>query len=300
MYVAHLANTFDSTESIPEAFPDDSLRPEETQGDAANSQNILLLGSDTRGELENIDNAGGQHSDTMMVAHISGDRKSIQIMSLMRDSWVEVPGKGERKINAALSLGGVPLAVQTVESLIGVRIDHVAIVDFSGFEGMTNALGGVQLDNPIAFEPYHLKGAYFNKGRINLDGEQALAFVRERYAFKDGDYQRVRNQQLFIKALVGEVMTAETLTNPVTVSNLVGAVAPFMKVDKEFTSAYAASLGFELRDVRGSDMTFFTMPTLGTGMVGSQSIVRVDFDALETVKKHFREDTLLGYTPKKK
>ena len=300
VYVAHIANTFDSTESIEKAFPEESTRPEVTVGDAAKSQNILLLGSDTRGSLESIDNASGQLSDTMMVAHISGDRKSIQIMSLMRDSWVEIPGKGTRKINAALSLGGVPLAVQTVESLIGVRIDHVAIVDFAGFEGMTNALGGVSLTNPIAFDSSHMKGRRFEQGPLSLNGKEALAFVRERYAFSDGDYQRVRNQQAFIKALVGKVLTAETLTNPVTISNLVGAVAPFMKVDKDFTSTYAASLGFELRDVRSDNMTFFTMPTLGTAMVGSQAIVRVNFDELENVKKHFREDTLLGYVPPKR
>ncbi len=298
VYAFSLAQRLDSVIKIDDVFPDDAVRPPVAQIEGPAAQNILLLGSDTRGSIGGtLLGAKGTRSDTMMIVHIPADRQNIQVMSLMRDFWVDIPGHGKAKLNAALAYGGIPLAVQTIEGIIDSRIDHVAIVDFQGFEGITNALGGVTIDNPIAFNPTHLKGQHFDKGKITLNGEQALAFVRERYAFVDGDYQRVRNQQLFIKAVMGETLSRETLTNPVTISDLVGAIAPFMAVDEGLSSGYAASLGFELRDIRVDDVTFFTMPTLGTGREGSQSIVRVNWDEVAKIQAAFKDDTLDAYVP---
>jgi LCP family protein required for cell wall assembly len=299
IYAATLSQKFESSETLTEVFPDETLRPapvEVEEEEAATAQNILLLGSDTRGRISgSLGSASGNRSDTMMVVHMSADRKNIHVMSIMRDSWVTIPGRGEAKMNAALAYGGVPLVVQTVEGLINARIDHVAVVDFTGFQGITDALGGVTVNNAIAFSR---KGEHFAQGPLNLNGTQALVFVRERYAFQDGDYQRVRNQQAFIRAVMDKTLTRETLTNPVTISNLVGAIAPYMAIDEGLTSAYAAGLGFELRDIRSDDVTFFTMPTLGTGNVSGQSIVRVDYEQLEIIKEHFRADTLAQYEPK--
>src|SRR5690606_18774899 len=115
----------------------------------------------------------------------------------------------------------------------------------------------------------HLRGAVFEKGKLSLNGTEALAFVRERYAFVDGDYQRVRNQQAFIKAVLKKTLSAETLTNPVKVSNLVSSVAPFIAVDSGFNSGYFAPLALELRDLRAEDVRLFTVPTYGTGREGA-------------------------------
>ena len=230
-----------------------------------------------------------------MVMHVSADRKTIQVMSIMRDSWVPVAGHGDTKVNAALSYGGVPLVVQTVEGLINVRIDHVAIVDFQGFKYITDALGGVSIDNPTAFNS---RGSQFDAGPIQLNGDQALIFVRDRYSFSDGDYQRVRNQQLFIKSVIKMTLSAQTLTNPVKINSLIGALVPYIAVDKGLDSAYVATLGYELRTVRLGDIKFFTMPTLGTGMVAGQSIVRVDWNELAAIKERFRADTLNSYEAK--
>lgn len=301
-YAFTLSRTFDdSTEKIEEAFPDETSRPPVavTEGTDAVSQNILLLGSDTRGAVdEDIDELRGQRSDAIMVLHIPADRKRAYVMSIMRDSWVEIPGRGEAKVNAALSLGGVPLVVQTVESLISARIDHVAIIDFEGFKGLTDALGGVEVDNPIPFSPRHLKGAYFPQGKVDLNGEEALAFVRERYAFADGDFQRARNQQIYLKAVMGKLLSRDTLTDPAKIGATVSAISPFLKVDGALDSRYVAGLGFELRSLRSDDITFFTAPTAGTGTSpDGQSIVNLDFDELATVQEAFRTDTLQNYTP---
>jgi LCP family protein required for cell wall assembly len=295
VYLVNLSSTFDSAKKIEveQVFPEETARPEV----AVNaSQNILLMGSDTRGDVSgDINDVKGSRSDSMMVVHISANRDSVHIMSIMRDSWVDIPGHGKAKMNAALAFGGVPLAVQTIEGLIGSRIDRVALVDFEGFKGITNALGGVEIDNPVAFDSSNMLGKHFSLGMNTLNGDEALAFVRERYAFSDGDYQRARNQQIYIKGVLRKVVSAETLTNPVTINNLVSSVAPHLTVDAGFTSAYAAGLGLELRNIRMDNMTFFTMPTLGTGMQGDQSVVNVDWDQVAALQQHFRDDTLSAY-----
>jgi LCP family protein required for cell wall assembly len=295
IYLVNLSSTFDSAKKIEveEVFPEDTARPAPAVND---SQNILLMGSDTRAAVsEDINDVKGTRSDTMMVVHISAERDSVHIMSIMRDSWVDIPGHGKAKMNAALAYGGVPLAVQTIEGMIGSRIDRVALVDFQGFKGITNALGGVEIDNPIAFESTSMPNKSFALGLNTLNGEEALAFVRERYAFNDGDYQRARNQQIYIKGVLRKILSAETLTNPVTINNLVSSLAPFLTVDAGFNSTYAAGLGVELRNIRMDDMTFFTMPTLGTGMQGDQSVVNVDWDQVALIQQHFRDDTLSEY-----
>lgn len=294
VYVSSIAQRFDQgTEKIVEAFPDATVRPPEPTGAAASAQNILLLGTDSRGDVESIDDAAGRRSDTIMVVHVPADRQSVTVMSIMRDSWVDISGHGKAKVNAALSYGGVPLAVQTVESLIGVPIDHVAIFDFTGFIGLTDAVGGVEIDNPIEFDSYHLRGTTFAQGRLHLDGAHALAFARERYAFVDGDYTRVRNQQAFIAALLDKVLSTDTALDPGRVSSMIDAVAPYLKVDAGFTSGYLAGLALELRSLRKSDITFFTMPTLGTGTSDDgQSIVVVDPVQLTRLRVAFANDAL--------
>jgi LCP family protein required for cell wall assembly len=291
----NLTRSFDAVEKIPDAFPtDEAARPPAATGEAASALNFLLLGSDTRGATSSsIANIAGQRSDTIVVVHVPADREHLSVMSIPRDSWLEIPGHGEAKINAALSFGGVPLAVQTVEGVIGARIDHVAVVDFAGFRAVTDALGGVDINNPIAFDSYHLKGHTFPHGTQHLNGEQALAFARERYAFSDGDFQRVRNQQLLISALLSGLMHKSVLANPVTMGGVINAVQPHVAVDDGLTPGSLAALGVEISGLRAEDVTFFTIPTAGTGRShDGQSIVNLDWEAIPGVQEGFRSDTL--------
>jgi len=320
IYAFSLTRAFDDgTEKISNAFPDEASRPPRGQAEpgaaetdapgdpsaalntvpAGQPQNILLLGSDTRGATgKDLADIRGERSDTMMVVHVPADRKNLFVMSILRDSWVEVPGHGQAKINAALSWGGVPLAVQTVEDLLGIRIDHVAVVDFSGFEQTTDALGGVDINNPIGFDSSHLKGRYFDAGGQHLTGAEAIAFARERYAFQDGDFQRVRNQQLIISGLLSAMMHKSVLADPVKTAGLLETITPFLAVDEGFDSAYLTALAWELREVRQQQVTFFTMPTDGTGTSGDgQSIVNVDWVGLASVQRGFQTDTLSNYQP---
>ncbi|MEV8182949.1 LCP family protein [Specibacter sp. NPDC078692] len=298
VFVVNLANSFNSqTQKIAQAFPEESTRPvKATEGPASKAQNILVLGSDSRAasvDMASEGEASDQRSDTMMWVHIPGDGKNIVMMSIMRDTWVDIPGHGQAKINAAMAYGGVPLVVQTLEGLFKSRLDHVAIVDFEGFKAITDSLGGVKVNVPMAFTTGN-KQHTFNAGPQVLNGDQALAFVRERYAFSDGDYQRVRNQQLFLKSVMNTALTPATLTNPGKISDLVSQVSPFVSVDEGLDAAAMASMAVSLRDVRGSNVLSFTLPNLGTGTsADGQSIVIKDDAAIAAIADALASDTLV-------
>ena len=301
-YGFNLANRFNSTtQKIQSAFPEESLRPavaEAKDGKPA-PMNVLLMGSDSRGaslEASNEGQSSDQRSDTLMVLHVPADRKNIYVMSVMRDTWIEIPGRGEAKINAALAAGGVPLVVQTMEGLFGVRIDHVASIDFQGFESLTDAIGGVDIAVPYTFKSFHIVGKVFNKGNQLMDGKTALAFVRERYAFPDGDYQRVKNQQAFLKAVMSKMLTAGTLSNPATISEVVTNFSPFISVDKSLDAGAVAALGLQLKDVRTPNVKMFTLPNLGTGTsLDGQSIVLPDNAEIQKVSEALKSDTMESY-----
>lgn len=302
-FVANLANNFNSqAHKIADAFPSEASRPAKAvEGPASKAMNILVLGSDSRGdsvEMAEQGAASDQRSDTMMWVHVPGDGKNVVMMSIMRDTWVDIPGVGEAKINAAMAFGGVPLVVQTLEGMFNSRLDHVAIVDFEGFKAITDSLGGVQVDVPVAFTSSFTK-ARFDAGPKLMNGDQALSFVRERYAFTDGDYQRVRNQQLYLKSLIKTVLTPATLTNPAKVNDLVKQVSPYVSVDAGLDAAALAGLAVRMRDVRGDSVKSFTLPTLGTGTsADGQSIVIKDDAAIKGIAKALATDTLVMHMDK--
>lgn len=292
------ASTTSQIESIENAFPDEADRPElPAQSDDGQDPalNILILGSDSRADAsESLLTDLGSRADTIMVAHIPADRDSVQIMSVMRDSWVEIPGHGEAKANAALAHGGVPLMVQTVEGLLDQRIDHVAMLDFNSFQNVTEALEGVTIDNPNDFTSENI---HFAQGEITLEGEDALTYVRERMSFPDGDYTRVENQQRFLHSTMSEIMSGETTRNPAKMLGLLESVTPYLALDSELDFGTMLDLGTSMSSVSGNDITTFTMPTTGTGRIGDESVVLVDWDELEEVREHFANSELDGYQP---
>ena len=295
-YIFSLAKNFDSnSQKIEAAFPTNDDRPEKS---AKGAVNILLLGSDSGGgsgsteNLKGVPNSG--RSDTIMLVHIPDDRKGAYVTSIMRDTWVPIPGEGTHKINSAFSYGGVPKAVETIESLLDTRIDHVASVDMEGFKGLTDALGGVDVNVPIAFSTNNGKKDYhFDAGTQHLDGDNALAFVRERKSFKDGDYQRVKDQQIFIKAVMNKVLSRGTLTNPGKLSDVVNELSPFVAVDDTLDAAALGKLGISMAGIRSSDMHFFTLPNQGTGRSNDgQSIVLPDDAAIDELSTALKDDTV--------
>lgn len=291
-YLWSLSSAFDSkSEKIQNAFPTEVSRPAEIQGKGLN---ILLMGSDSRAASDGQDAtvSDNARSDTLILVHIPQDRSAVYFTSIMRDTWVEIPGRGPAKINAAAAFGGSALTVQTVESLTGARIDNVMRIQFEGFKSLVDALGGVTVNVPVAYQGTTIDRS-FAAGPQNMDGETALAFVRERYAFADGDYQRVRNQQAFLKGVFAKIASRDVLLDPAKISTMVTEFAPFVAVDQTLNAGSIASLGVSLRNVGADKMNFATLPNLGTGTsADGQSIVLPDDNAIQAFGKALREDNV--------
>ncbi|MDR7083201.1 LCP family protein required for cell wall assembly [Arthrobacter ginsengisoli] len=258
------------------ATPEPTPTPTPTPDPPPTALNILLVGSDSRINARATAASGApsdQRGDALVFIHLPADRQSVYGISIMRDLWVNIPGYGGAKVNAALELGGVPLMTQTVEALLGQHIDHTVMLDFQGFAAMTDALGGVDVDIKQAFQGTVDDYVYFPAGVNRLNGLQALAFVRERHAFADGDYQRVRNQQTFLKALMAKLAAEGALSDKNTVKQLVSTVLPHVTVSPGLNLETLEHLAFSLRGTPPGSAVFFTLPTAGTGTAYGQSVV---------------------------
>ncbi|MBK0419461.1 LCP family protein [Leucobacter sp. CSA1] len=299
-----IANTYNEVKRVSIEQDPSLERPAETVVDdgAKAPINILLLGSDSREATDrnaSVEDLTGFRSDAIMVAQISPDRQHATIMSIMRDNWVPIQGVGEAKINAAFSYGGLPLAVNTVENYIGARIDHVAVIDFESFKGLTDAVGGVTVNNTVPFTAQNGGGGFtFEGGEITLDGEHALSFVRERYAFSDGDYQRARNQQAYMKGLLQKTISSETMSDPSRMVSMFQSLKPYLILDEGLDLNRFVNLGLESRKLRSDDIAFFTSPTLGTGTsADGQSIVIPDEAGMEAIRTAFHDGTIHELAP---
>ncbi|WP_349829315.1 LCP family protein [Brevibacterium litoralis] len=265
----------------------------EDEAASADGTNILLLGSDARAAGLDYTSTTGNRSDTILVAHIPEKGDGMQIMSIPRDMWVPIEGYGEAKINAAMSYGGLPLTVRAVSDFIDVDIDHVAVIDMEGFKGLTDALGGVTVESEHSFTS---AGYSFVEGSNDLDGEAALAFVRARKNFSDGDFQRNRNQQAFLKGVIDKVLSADTLSNPQKISQTVSTFSPYVTVDDGLDSGALTQYAIKLRSMGTNGVDFFSAPTAGTGTSSDgQSIVNVDQERLEELRTAFDEGTVAEY-----
>ena len=269
----------------------DGERPEALDG---SGQNILLLGSDKRSEEDAAsEGVSGERSDVMMLVHISDDRESVYVTSFPRDLYVDIPGHGKDRINAALAFGGPSLAVTTVEDYTGVPIDHVALIDFEGIEGLVDTLGGIDVKVPQDFEA---SGIQFTEGTQTLDGEEALVFVRQRKQFADGDFQRNRNQQAVLKGIADKLISADTLSDPRKLADTIEAVSPFLTTDEGLSAREMSSLGLSLRSIRGGDIYFLSVPHAGpTTTSGGASVVATDEEAMDVLREALRTDDMGTY-----
>lgn len=293
VYVASLASTFNDKRQTVDA----GIATEAAASDGV--LNILVMGSDSRGEgRDTAENKGedGERSDTMMLVHIPENRQKIFVMSIVRDLWVEIPGEGERKVNSALGLGGYPLVTATMEDMLGVNVDHLAVIDFEGFNGLTEALGGVEVCNPHVFSSGQVNPTYFPEGEILLQGADALRYVRERKAFLGGDFERVANQQRFVSAMVDQILTVDTLANPQRLMDVVNAIVPFISVDEGLDAATIAGYGLQLNGIRSADIETFTIPHGPPAEgPGGASIVPQDEAAMAELRQALQQDRLADY-----
>jgi len=258
--------------------------------------NILMVGSDSRISAgdPNQWSYGGQRTDAIMLVHIPADRSGAYLFSIPRDSWVDIPGHGQAKINAAFSWGGPALLIQTVEQLTNVRIDHLAITDFDSFKALTDELGGVEITAPK--DVYDNGTLVTQAGTHLLTGDQALTYVRERHGLARGDFDRVQRQQNWMRAIMATAQSQGTLTNPAALLSLLTTVTKSVAVDTGFTFDEMKSLGLSMRSVRSANVSFHTVPVTGTGTsADGQSTVVLNRAAFDPLMVAIANDAVAPY-----
>ncbi len=240
------------------------------------SENILILGSDTRSgankKLAGGTDDGTGRSDTAMIVHLYKGHKQASVVSIPRDSLVDRPACTDTKgvthaaapgsmFNEAYSTGGAACAVKTVESITGIRMDHYVEVDFSGFEKLIDELGGVEVTTT---KDIHDNNSHLDltAGTHTLDGAQALGLVRTRHGVGDGsDLGRIQLQQAFIKALVNQVGHIGVLTSPAKLYELADTATKAVTTDSDLASVKdLASFVDGLKGISSSHMNMVTMP----------------------------------------
>lgn len=191
-----------------------------------NSVTMLLMGVDAR-EGEQIDI--GVRPDSLSVLHINPEAKTCRVVSIPRDTRTDLPGYGQSKINHALSVGGIDYQMLVTQNLLGIEIDHFALVDFAGVVETVDALGGVDVVNETAFE---IDGVSFPAGPQHLNGEQALLYSRFR-GDSEGDFGRQRRQQEVVRGMLDR---ANGLDAARAIPSMLGSIEGHFKTDLSVTS----------------------------------------------------------------
>jgi LCP family protein required for cell wall assembly len=256
----------------------------EDRPESSNGVNFLLVGTDGRDRISQEEKKkyrlGGTPchcTDTIMLAHLSGDKKRVSMVSIPRDSHVEVPehidpNNGQRhpargeKINAAHAHGGPRLTVRTVEKATGVHIDHYLEVDFTSFMKTVDVLGGVEICVARPMRDSHT-GLNLPPGRSLLNGGEALQYVRSRYVDGAADLGRMKRQQRFMAAVMDQVASGGVLMNPVQFGRAAATLLGSVRADKGFGTDELIALGRAMRGFTPASSEFTSVPISDPGHV---------------------------------
>lgn len=216
-------------------FEDDELQTGSFQGEEVEfgKINLLLLGSDSRGEKS-------ARTDSIMIAHYNQETHESKVISIMRDTYVDIPGHGKQKINAAYAYGGVELLRETIKNNFDIDLHYYAVVDFEGFSKVTDIIApdGIEVDVP--YEMSYGIGTTINPGRQILHGDQLLGYVRFRHD-KLSDFGRVERQLEVIGKLKNQAMSISSI---VKLPKIIGVIEPY--VDTNLDTSVLFSLGKDL------------------------------------------------------
>jgi len=276
---------------------------------AEQSCNYLLLGSDSRQGLTkqeqiefgtNQDIGGSNRSDTIILVHTRPGQKQATFLSFPRDLWVNIPGMGYNKINAAFEGGingqGAQRVARTVTQLTGMPIHHVMYVSLAGFQGVVDALGGVDMCVPYPMQDI-LTGLDIQAGCQHFDGKTALAYVRTRHQPCDNipDFARIGRQQQFLRAVIAKLLQPSELVH---LPSLVPAVLKNLVVDKGLNVAELAYLAGTLQGVGTDAVDFRSVPSTPQGLYTSDgtylSVVKEIQPAANQLFQRLRNDQPLG------
>ena len=236
---------------------------------------LLLLGIDT-GDDGRVEQG---RSDTTIVATVNPRDKQTTLVSLARDTYVDIPGQGKQdKLNHAYAFGGASLAMDTVENYLNIPINHYVSINMAGLKELVNAVGGIEVNNNLTFSQ---DGYDFTIGKISLDGEQALSYSRMRYEDPNGDYGRQERQRKVIEGIVQKVLSLNSVSN---YQEILTAVSDNMKTDLSFDDMKKIAL-----DYRSAFGKVKQDQLQGTGfMQDGVSYQRVDEQELTRVQQELK------------
>lgn len=197
---------------------------------------VLALGSDAR------EGDTTSRTDTMILCRIDPIASKVTLVSIPRDTRVELEGYGTSKINAAYAYGGVTLATEAVANLTGVSASHVAVVHFDQLAELIDAIGGITVEVPVDVNDPYYTGLVMSAGTYQMDGQTALLFSRVRHGFATGDFQRQADQQIVIKAVIDKVLTL----NPAQIFGLVGELGDVVSTDMRMYELLPLLLRFQI------------------------------------------------------
>jgi LCP family protein required for cell wall assembly len=280
VYLAAVAAVFTLSVNKIDAMP-------AVSSGTGSGKNILMVGSDSRAGLTPEQQAElttgaveGNRTDTIMVMHIPWIGAPT-LMSIPRDSYVEIPGYGFDKINAAFAAGGPQLLIQTVEQTTGLRIDDFVEIGLAGIANTTDALGGVRLCPTQNYDD-ELSGLYVEAGCQLMDGPTALAYVRMRYQDPRGDLGRIERQQEFISATIKRALNPLTWLLPWRAFGAASAAGSSLTVSEGTGIIDLSRLGAAMGMIAVGFGDSTTVPTQeGTYDIGGQNVVLWDEPAAE-------------------
>jgi len=244
-----------------DALQDYEGRPADRPG-----QTWLLVGSDSREGLSEEERqrlragrAEGRRTDTIILLHKPSGGGPATMVSLPRDSYVPIPGRGRNKLNAAYAFGGAPLLARTVEQVTGIRLDHYTEIGFGGFVGVVDAIGGVELCPKRAIQDRRAR-LDVEAGCQEMEGPTALGYVRARYFDPKGDLGRVERQQEFLGAIIDKSTSPGVLLNPFRLVPLGNATTDALTIDEEDGPVDLVRFALVMRAVSGKEGVRTTVP----------------------------------------
>lgn len=270
--VVQFANTISVEADDPAGADQQETNFQLPEWDGKDPVHILLLGTDSR------DDGSNGRSDSMMVATIDPVSKKAYLMSILRDTYVEIPGHGRSRINAAYSYGGAPLAMQTVSQLLGVPVNSYVTIDFEGFKALVDEMDGVEID--VEKDMHYTDGGDghrydidLKKGYQTLDGTHALQYVRFRHD-ATSDFTRTERQRKFLTALAAKMQSSTSIVN---LPGILKAAAPYIKTNMSAsTMLKLAGLGMDVNVSKTEKLQIPPTPLLREEVVHGAAVLGVD------------------------
>lgn len=256
-------------------------REKEVNLDKKEPFSVLLMGIDT-GDLGRVDQG---RSDTLMVATVNPETNKTTLVSIPRDSYVDIVGYGTTdKINHAYAFGGAAMSMDTVENFLQIPIDHYVSINMAGVKELVDAVGGISVNNDLEF---NYEGNYFPFGQINLDGAQALAFSRMRYEDPRGDYGRQLRQRLVVEGVAKKGLSLGGISQ---YQNILNTLEGNMQTDLTFADMQDIGLKYS-----GAFGTFDQLQMQGEGtMINGISYQLISDEELSSVQQALRTELNLS------